>query len=126
MIHWDFNMSVTWYSLLPPLLAITIAIWRRDIIVALLVSLWLAETLLTGLNPFLGLIALFERVVDVFSDPDRTRVLLFSLLVGALLALFRASGGVNAFVHQLTEYWLCHNQTPRSLITQYYRDLDFY
>ncbi len=95
-------MSVSWVSLLPPIIAITIAMWRRDIIVALLVSLWLAETLLTGLNPFLGLIALFERTVEVFNDPDRTRVLLFSLLVGALLALFRASGGVNAFVHQLT------------------------
>jgi Na+/H+ antiporter NhaC len=95
-------MSVTWYSLLPPILAITIAIWRRDIILALLVSLLLAETLLMGFNPFLGLLSLFERVVDVFSDPDRTRVLLFSLLVGALLALFRTSGGVNAFVHQLT------------------------
>ncbi|MGA2654991.1 MAG: Na+/H+ antiporter NhaC family protein [Gammaproteobacteria bacterium] len=95
-------MSVTWYSLLPPILAITIAIWRRNIILALLVSLLLAETLLSGFNPFVGLLALFERIVDVFSDPDRTRVLLFSLLVGSLLALFRTSGGVNAFVHQLT------------------------
>jgi tetracycline resistance efflux pump len=95
-------MLVNWTVLLPPFLAITIAIWRRDIIVALLISLWLAETLLVGLNPALGLIALFERIVAVFSDPGQTRILLFSLLVGALLALFRASGGVSAFIHQLT------------------------
>lgn len=95
-------MSANWTVLLPPLLAITIAMWRRDIILALLISLLLAETLLSGLNPGLGLIALFERIVEVFNDPERTRVLLFSLLVGALLALFRASGGVNAFIHQLT------------------------
>ncbi len=95
-------MLTSWVVLLPPLLAITIAIWQRNIIFALILSLWLAETLLTGLNPGLGLLALFERLVAVFLDPERTRVLLFSLLVGALLALFRTSGGVSAFIYQLT------------------------
>jgi Na+/H+ antiporter NhaC len=95
-------MLADWTALLPPILAITIAMWQRNIIMALLLSLWVAETLLSHLNPGLGLISLFERIVAVFSDPGQTRVLLFSLLVGALLALFRTSGGVSAFIHQLT------------------------
>lgn len=109
-------MSATWTALLPPLIAITIAIWRRNIIVALLVSLWLAETLLLGFYPLLGLINLFERIVAVFSDPDRTRVVLFSLLVGSLLMLFRTSGGVSAFVHRLTLLGFATNRRRAALL----------
>lgn len=91
-----------WFVLLPPILAIVIAIWKKEIILSLILGLWLSETLLTGFNPFLGIIGVFERIVGVFVDPDDTRILLFSLLIGALLALFRTSGGVDAFVHRLS------------------------
>lgn len=91
-----------WFVLLPPLLAIVIAIWKKEIVLALLLGLWLSETLLVGLNPFLGMLGVFERIISVFTDPDNTRILLFSLLIGALLALFRVSGGVDAFVQRLS------------------------
>jgi Na+/H+ antiporter NhaC len=88
-----------WLTILPPLLAILFAVWKREVILALLVALFCSEWLLAGFHPGLGFIATLERIVSVFDNAGSTRILMFSLLVGALLAFMRDSGGVSAFVH---------------------------
>ncbi|WP_144392593.1 Na+/H+ antiporter NhaC family protein [Pleionea sediminis] len=88
-----------WWTLLPPLLAIIIAVWKREVILALLVAIFSAEWLLSNFHPGLGFLNMAERLVSVFQSEGNTRILMFSLLVGALLALMQKSGGVSAFVH---------------------------
>ena len=39
---------MSWLSLLPPLVAILIALWRREVILALLAAILLAELILAG------------------------------------------------------------------------------
>ena len=85
-------------TLLPPILAIAIALWKREVILALMVSLFSAELILLNGNVFSAFTAVMERIVAVFSDAGNTRVLMFSLLIGALIALVRDSGGVSALV----------------------------
>lgn len=100
-----------WLSLIPPALAVGIAIWKREVILALLLALWISETLILGFNPLSGFIATIERVIHITTDADNARILLFSLLIGALLAFIRESGGVNAFVQWITRNGLAN--TPR-------------
>ena len=114
-----------WYSILPPILAILIAIWKKEVVLALTVGIWLAEVLLVlssspmpSLAPAavlkalgLGFVGMMERCVSVFQSEGNTRVLLFGLIVGALLELMRRSGGVNAFVVKLTNLGL--TKSPR-------------
>ena len=48
-------------------------------------------------------------MVNVFTDPGDARVLMFSLLIGPLIATIEHSGGVRGFVHYLeTRHWV-HN-----------------
>ncbi|MDO6782348.1 hypothetical protein, partial [Marinovum sp. 1_MG-2023] len=54
-------------------------------------------------------IAGIERIVNVFADGGNTRILIFSILVGALLAFMRYSGGVSATVNFLVEKGLSGN-----------------
>jgi len=91
-----------WLSLLPPLVAILVAMWKREVILALLAALFVSETLLAGFNPGGGFTGLLDRTTDVFDNPNSTRILLFSLLVGALLYFIQYSGGVSAVVQWLT------------------------
>ncbi|MCP1727344.1 Na+/H+ antiporter NhaC [Natronospira proteinivora] len=91
-----------WLSLLPPLVAIAVAVWKREVIIALLAALFVSETLLAGFNPGGGFTGMLDRATDVFSSPNSTRILLFSLLVGALLYYIQYSGGVAAVVRWLT------------------------
>ncbi len=96
-------------SLLPPLVAIGLAVWKRQVYVALAVGIWLGWTILSGWNPLKGLAASIEGTVTVLGEPGNTRVLLFSLLIGALVIYVEASGGVEGFVR-----WLERRRLVRS------------
>ena len=64
---------------------------------SLLAGLWVGTTILSGGHPVGGLRVLVDVVVDVFADAANARIVLFSLLVGGLIALVQVSGGVRAF-----------------------------
>ncbi len=87
-----------WMVLLPPLVAIVLALWTRQVFLALFIGLWVGTTLLAQGNPIAGLRLLADEIVAVFADAGNTRVVLFCMLVGGLLALVQASGGVQGFV----------------------------
>ena len=108
---------MTWPSLLPPLLAIAIAIWKKEVILALLAAILCAELLLSNLHPGLGFIATIDRIVSVFDSRSNTEILLFSVLIGALLNLIRQSGGVSAFVHYLLQKNLATSPRRVGLMT---------
>jgi tetracycline resistance efflux pump len=93
----------TWISVLPPVLAIGLAIWTRQVYLSLAGGLWLAWTILAGWNPLTGLASTVESTVSVFSDPGDTRVIMFTLVIGALIATVQASGGVQGFVEVLEQ-----------------------
>lgn len=87
-----------WVVLLPPVVAIVLALWTRQVYLSLFAGLWLGTTILAGGNPILGLVELADQLVTVFADAGNTRVVFFCVLVGGLIALVQASGGVSGFV----------------------------
>ncbi|HEX2211824.1 MAG TPA: Na+/H+ antiporter NhaC family protein [Longimicrobium sp.] len=87
-----------WVSLLPPLLAIVLAIWTRQVYLSLAAGVWAGATILAGWNPVAGLGGAIERAVVVFADAGNTRVILFTMVIGALIATIESSGGVRGFV----------------------------
>lgn len=98
-----------WTSVLPPVLAIVLAIWSKQVVLSLAAGIWIGHTLVAGMNPLMGLGAGLDGVVHVFSDPGDARVLIFTLLVGALIATIEHSGGVRGFVHYLESRHWVHN-----------------
>jgi len=87
-----------WIILLPPVAAIGFALWTREVYLSLFIGLLLGTTILVGGNPILGLRELGEQLVRVFTSASNTRIVFFCLLVGSLIALVQASGGVYGFV----------------------------
>ena len=94
-------MEPTWISVLPPVLAIALAIWTKQVYLSLAGGAWFAWTILEGWNPFAGVASTIEATVGVF-DGD-AEVILFTLVIGALIATIEASGGVRGFVTLLEE-----------------------
>ncbi len=94
-----------WLSVLPPLVAIIIVIWKKEVILALLAAVFTAELLLASQHHsnavFHAFIGFIERIISVVSAGGNARILIFSLLIGALLAYVRDSGGVTATVEKL-------------------------
>jgi Na+/H+ antiporter NhaC len=98
-----------WVSILPPVLAIVLALWSKQVILSLFAGIWIGFTVLQGFNPLEGVAAGLDGVVNVFSDPGDTRVLIFTLIIGALIATIEHSGGVRGFVHFLESRRWVHN-----------------
>lgn len=91
----------TWISILPPVLAIALAIWTRQVYLSLAGGLWFAWTILNGWNPVAGVGASIEGLISVLGDAGDARVIVFTLIIGALIATVEASGGVRGFVNLL-------------------------
>src|SRR5690606_39053692 len=93
----------SWTSLLPPLLAIALAIVTRQVYLSLATGIWLGWTIIEGWNPLAGAARAIEETVAVLGDPGNAKVLLFTLVIGALIATVEASNGVRGFVARLEE-----------------------
>lgn len=91
-------MDWGWLVLLPPIVAIVLAMATRQVYLALFVGLWFGTTVLAGGNPLAGLRELADQTVAVFADAGNARVVIFCVLVGGLIALLQASGGVSGFI----------------------------
>ncbi len=91
----------TWISVLPPVLAIVLAIWTRQVYLSLAAGIWIGWTILEGWNPFSGLGRSIEASVAVLASPGNANVILFTLVIGALIATIEGSGGVRGFVRYL-------------------------
>ncbi len=113
-----------WFSILPPIVAIAIVLWKKEVILALLLSVFASELLLlisgaSGSSVLFAPINTIERVVSTVGEPGNARILLFSLLVGALLAFIRDSGGVAAFVEKLISSGIAKTKRRAGGITMF-------
>lgn len=104
------------WTLLPPVVAILIAVWKRNAILALTTGIVLTWMLNAQLDVIQGTQDTFGNLWDVVSSDGNRRIIIFSLLIGALLALMKQSGGVNAFVERLAQKRLVTNQRQASLL----------
>lgn len=96
---------MTALSLLPPIIAILLAIRTKQVFISLLFGIWLGWIILHGGNLLTGSFATVQALVDVFQDEGNTRTILFCALVGALIVFIQKSGGVEGFI-QVVNRWL--------------------
>jgi len=88
-------------SLLPPVIAIGLALWTRQVFLSLLIGMWIGFVILASGNPLTGTFETLNGLVAVFEDAGNTRIIIFTLVVGALIALIQRSGGVQGFIDRL-------------------------
>lgn len=98
-----------WYSIIPPVVAIALAIWTKQVYASLGLFVWLGWTIMSSWNPLQGLIQSVAVIVEVLADPDNARVLIFSALIGAIITFTQRSGGMEAFVK-----WVARSRMIRS------------
>jgi len=109
-----------WLSVIPPLVAIVVVFWRKEVIIALLLAILTSELIAVLQSPaawWTFTAATLERIVGVFGSAGNTRILIFSLMIGALLAFIRESGGVAAMVEKLLARGIGKTKRQASLMT---------
>lgn len=94
-----------WVSILPPLVAIALALVFKEVVSALFLGVWLGAFFWAGLNPFSALL----RTIDTFAlpelaDPDHAAIVIFSLLIGGIVGIIGRNGGTYGIVERLSPY----------------------
>lgn len=92
--------DLTWISVLPPLLAIGLALLSRQVYLALFTGIWFGCLLLDG-GIFSSLAAAIDRMIAVLGDEGDARVVVFTLVIGAFIYTLERSGGVRGLVQFL-------------------------
>ena len=87
-----------WLSLLPPVLAIGLAVASRRALPALLAGVWVGWLIVTGGRPLAATGAALRGIGGVLADPGQARVVLFTVLMGVLIQWIRRSGGIDGFL----------------------------
>ena len=97
-----------WLSLLPPLLAIGMALVYRKVVPALFFGVWVGAVIAISFTPwalFKGLLDAFEvYVLDAMADPDHMAIILFSLMIGGMVGIISKNGGTLGIVERLTSF----------------------
>lgn len=88
-----------WTSLLPPLLAIILALVFKEVVTSLFIGVWLGAFIFAGLHPITGTM----RAIDTFItpalvSPDHAAILVFSFLLGGMVGVISRSGGTRGIV----------------------------
>jgi Na+/H+ antiporter NhaC len=86
------------WSLLPPLAALGLALWKKQIYPALLLGVWMGWWVVDGWDPIAATGSTVASIVGVFQDAGNARILIYSLMVGSVLTLISATGGVEGFI----------------------------
>jgi Na+/H+ antiporter NhaC len=89
----------SWTSLLPPLVAIVLALVFKEVVTALFLGVWLGALLHTGFNP----IEATMRTIDTFITPalvdaDHAAIVVFSFLLAGMVGVISRSGGTRGIV----------------------------
>ena len=102
----DATWAPGWYSLLPPLVAILLALLFREVISALFAGVWLGGLAVAGWNPVAGT----WRVIDTYAVPaladqgGHAQIVIFSLLLGGMVGVVSRNGGTLGIVEAVAPY----------------------
>jgi Na+/H+ antiporter NhaC len=97
-----------WLSILPPLIAIILALIFREVLLALFAGIWVGGFVVYGMSLkafFTGLLAVADTyLVGAMTDTDHIAVILFSMLIGGMVAIISKNGGMAGVVNRLSRY----------------------
>jgi len=114
----DVRPIPLWMSILPPLLAIAMALVFREVISALFVGLFTGTFIIwffrdVGLLKtfFNGLLMIIDTYIpEAILDRGHVSIIIFSMLIGAMVNLITRNGGMKGVVNILSRF----ASTPRS------------
>lgn len=91
-------MNGTFWALVPPLIAIVLALITKEVYSSLFVGILMGGLFFTGFHPEEAILHIFnDGIVAVLSDTYNIGILIFLVILGAMVALMNKAGGSEAF-----------------------------
>ncbi len=99
-----------WMSILPPLLAIFFALVFKEVIFSLFSGIFLGGAIIgyyaTGFSGiFSGLLSVIDTyIINALNDSGHLSVVVFSIMIGGIVALISRNGGMKGIVNGIVKY----------------------
>lgn len=101
-----------WFSIVPPLIAILVALFFKEVFTALFMGIFMGtatiyfyygESLISAL--FKGFFAIIsDYIIVALNDPGHLSIIVFSLMIGGMVHIITRSGGMAGVVSFLSQY----------------------
>jgi len=96
-------------SLLPPLIAIILAILFKEVVSALFIGIFFGILFLTGIHDPINwvrspMIFIDHYVLNVVSNQGKSSVIIFSLIIGGMVSLLMKNGSMHHLVFRLMSF----------------------
>ncbi len=94
-----------WLSILPPLLAIVLALITKEMLISLFAGIWVGVSIMLSYNPINGFLrSLDDYIVDTIANPGHATILLFTFGFGGLIGVVQKNGGLAGIVAIAARY----------------------
>lgn len=91
-----------WLSLLPPLIAIALALVFKEVVISLFIGVWAGAVIYTGLNPITASMRTVDRfIAPALADGSHAAIIVFTALLLAMVGVMGRSGGTEGIVKAL-------------------------
>lgn len=94
-----------WLSILPPLLAIVLALLTKEMLISLFAGIWVGVSIMFSYNPINGFLrSLDGYIIDTIANPGHATILLFTFGFGGLIGIVQKNGGLAGIVSIAARY----------------------
>lgn len=101
----SFRSLPGWFSIVPPVVAIALALAFRQVLVSLFVAIFTGALMLYGWNPATAFARSIDTIiVPALANTDHVKIVIFSILLGGMVGLISRSGGTQGIVERVSRY----------------------
>ena len=92
-------------SIIPPLLAIALALIFRQVIISLILGIYSGALFIYGFDPLTAFLRLVDKfIIEAVSDVSHAQIIVFTLLFGGMIGLISKSGGTTGIANSLSRF----------------------
>ncbi|NJL29443.1 MAG: Na+/H+ antiporter NhaC family protein, partial [Thermoanaerobaculia bacterium] len=101
----ELHVLPGWLTIVPPLLAIALALLTRDVLISLFLGVFGGAMILNGWNPATAFARTIDHfLLDALASSDHAAIVVFTTLLGGMVGLITKSGGTHGIVERLQRF----------------------
>lgn len=94
-----------WLSILPPLIAIALALLLRQVVISLFAGIWVGAVILFDYDVIGGIFRVLDHfVLKALADTSHVQIIMFSMLFGGMVGVISKNGGTVGIANLITRY----------------------
>ncbi|GAB4177710.1 MAG: Na+/H+ antiporter NhaC family protein [Calditrichia bacterium] len=98
----SFRVIPGWFSIIPPLLAILLALITRQVLIALFLGIYSGSIIIYYFNPVEAFARMLDTIlINALNAPEKISIIIFTLVLGGVVGIISKNGGTLGIVQHI-------------------------